>query len=1426
MITEVNTQLANYNLVSDSTGTNRAGTIIESANNVAANLAQVAQQLESAAEHSSSAAQESAGAMAELSWSYLDFQKDAVRTILDSTSTGTADIDDLYETLMYHVEDMEKTVTDAVDVLSGDTIPLTGEIERAKTLGVDMMGQLAYKISVEDKRVKQGLERDWAEHSANAANVRNQADEWNSVFNDVQQSNTLMERSMYSRLDNLRYALQEEKNARKLSIEKLAKDRGTATSSLNNGLKGAVKDLERGFKTMAANAESFKADAVKGVSQDIQSFASDTDRTIRDLQGDAGYELKELEEKVGGSRALLDQVYDRLRAEAKVQKAFPRTAEKLLAQQAKSTAEEFANSRKRQRVTLKAIYDRFQIEAEAQVNKATSLVKKVAERQSQNSKGTVRSALTAMKAQAEPALKGFQDLYITVNALDAQVMAAEEMSKNADAQLQALPEQRGVTEHNAKAIIHKYDKTILERAESVADQAEKKIPEMAKVVKNAVVMGEKKLDHKVKGIERSFDQKLVASQSEMKNRIGQVNTKIDKVHNLMATATGAMEKKIAEIQQRVEGVDEKDIPAILTAVNEFVDEAQTQMYEAPAEIENAYSVTQGAVDEHLEGLRFFAGDVEKTLNSTLAPEEAKVKAAAANGLHVLNARVTEMETSSAKMKTELEGMVNTIVAANAANVESLDDSKSALQTSYVNAVSGVENEKNEFAAMQEEEQAKLNQLETTLGGDIRQASTTLESEIDAEAETADGTMSTSLSGLKSEVLEAQNGMRQAVKDATKKITDHTKDLESQNANVKGMLAEAKAKIGSTQTALSADANALGSAVDDEEKASRAADEELAQDLETMTGATEKAASVAIKQAEGHALAEMQTAERELAKSASKTTAAQEEKEKSLMEKVEAMRRKAETEMETAGSEADKLRVAANQEIAATAKLTTQLSERFDEIETIGQRQTEAFDDSVGEAKRLMKALAGEEHSEAAVLEDRMEELSAKTKTAVEAGQRDDEDMLRNLMADIQTDAGEKKQKADAVQVKIDDFSNRLKSVEDRTAEAMEESRQEADAFQVQVATRARELTKRLKEEELARKKETGELKSQSQTTGSQLNYALQTVSTLTRKVKAGIEYQYGSVDLEEQKLGRRIAEALEAAQHGDEQAVHNLRSELKAEQERTDKLLTWKQAVEKNGRRFQHVVQKEFRKLGEELDMTSIEEAEQHAMEQWAVQEQENHLKQVLGDELEKLSDAGAERLAAMAKRQGDKMAGIMANQHLTDDQRAQKLQELKDEARKQAMRVLEEDQQLTLDQATAARKLKVATKEVEKAAGVIGSLDSSVPVATDFTSVIGRVHDLINDANTHILRYPDEGGETNASVWNASYGVDTDNSTAVTTPAPSFLEEDSVAEEDGLDAQQSGVAALFQAAIAESNKAIDEDHKWKDDLHKLEMKLPPKKKT
>merc|ERR1719262_1287457 len=207
----------------------------------------------------------------------------------------------------------------------------------------------------------------------------------------------------------------------------------------------------------------------------------------------------------------------------------------------------------------------------------------------------------------------------------------------------------------------------------------------------------------------------------------------------------------------------------------------------------------------------------------------------------------------------------------------------------------------------------------------------------------------------------------------------------------------------------------------------------------------------------------------------------------------------------------------------------------------------------------------------------------------------------------------------------------------------------------------------------------------------------------------------------------------------------------------------WKMSVEKNGRRFQHLVQKEFRKLGEELDMTSIEEAEQHAMEQWAVQEQENHLKQVLGEELEKLSDHGATRLAALAKRQGEKMTAILNNATATDEERAARLHKLKEESRKHATRVLEEDGRLQLDQRTSARKLKIATKEIQKATGVIASLEGSAAGGgAGFGSTIGRVRDLIDDANMHILRYPDEGGETNASVWNVSlYAAPTTTSTA-----------------------------------------------------------------
>jgi len=537
-----------------------------------------------------------------------------------------------------------------------------------------------------------------------------------------------------------------------------------------------------------------------------------------------------------------------------------------------------------------------------------------------------------------------------------------------------------------------------------------------------------------------------------------------------------------------------------------------------------------------------------------------------------------------------------------------------------------------------------------------------------------------------------------------------------------------------------------------------------------------------------------------------------------------MRRQADAEMDSANTAADKLRIEANRDRVADQSMTQKLNDRFKEIDDIGDEQTRAFQTSLDDAKNLISALAGEEYTAMAGLHTRMDEMQEDMKAEVAKGQTEDDKLLRDLLADVMDDAGEKKKSADDAQAKIDAVVTKVEGVEDRTAKAQDMSRHQADQFQVQVATRARQLSKRLKEEELARKRETNAVKVGAQLTGDELHVDLGRVSTLTRKVTAGTEYQYGTVDLEEQKLARRIAEALAAAQHGDEQAIKTLKAELKEENARTNKLLQWKMSVEKNGRRFQHLVQKEFRKLGEELDMTSIEEAEQHAMEQWAVQEQENHLKQVLGEELEKLSDHGATRLAALAKRQGEKMTAILNNATATDEERAARLHKLKEESRKHATRVLEEDGRLQLDQRTSARKLKIATKEIQKATGVIASLEGSAAGrGVEFGSTIGRVRDLIDDANMHILRYPDEGGETNASVWNVSL-YDTPNTTTSTATGAALLEEGDHEVSDSGAESPGDVTDLFQAAVASGYSSIDEDKQMLEDLRNLEKKLPHQK--
>merc|ERR550514_1668152 len=120
--------------------------------------------------------------------------------------------------------------------------------------------------------------------------------------------------------------------------------------------------------------------------------------------------------------------------------------------------------------------------------------------------------------------------------------------------------------------------------------------------------------------------------------------------------------------------------------------------------------------------------------------------------------------------------------------------------------------------------------------------------------------------------------------------------------------------------------------------------------------------------------------------------------------------------------------------------------------------------------------------------------------------------------------------------------------------------------------------------------------------------------------------------------------------------------------------------------------------MGENLDLAKMEEAKERAMEQFAVQRQMQSLKVELGGDLKDVSKVGHARLNALAADMGAKIAALYKDRALNDEARAKQVAELNKGMRAKAMRILDEDARLRVDQATAVRNLKVATDEIRQA--------------------------------------------------------------------------------------------------------------------------------
>lgn len=390
----------------------------------------------------------------------------------------------------------------------------------------------------------------------------------------------------------------------------------------------------------------------------------------------------------------------------------------------------------------------------------------------------------------------------------------------------------------------------------------------------------------------------------------------------------------------------------------------------------------------------------------------------------------------------------------------------------------------------------------------------------------------------------------------------------------------------------------------------------------------------------------------------------------------------------------------------------------------------------------------------------------------------------------QEDASKVRAEVLSSQTELEKFSDKLAEVDQTAASAVEQTTQLRDDIDNDVGHQSRQFVQRLQKEKLARQASTHDLLSKTQESMVAMAAVLDGVERLEKKVTATVTYHLGTLDLEDEKSGRQLRDALELEQYTDDKALEAVVEKLNHAKELEAQLARWRHGADGSATKFQGLVNAEFSDLGHDLDLSKLEMAEEAAMERWAVQNQMSDLKDHLGHEVQDLTAASQKRLADLAAASAKQIAALKADESLSEHERAQALAKIKADAKARASKILEDDGRLALDQQTAARHLDAAVTDVEETTGRLAGLESATRPAPGVTHVLDRIHDLLDEAKENLF---DDAPPAVGSVVGLS-------------SAPSSELERQVAQDEHARAAVSSLADLAPAGTAAAIVAEDAD--------------------
>jgi hypothetical protein len=215
---------------------------------------------------------------------------------------------------------------------------------------------------------------------------------------------------------------------------------------------------------------------------------------------------------------------------------------------------------------------------------------------------------------------------------------------------------------------------------------------------------------------------------------------------------------------------------------------------------------------------------------------------------------------------------------------------------------------------------------------------------------------------------------------------------------------------------------------------------------------------------------------------------------------------------------------------------------------------------------------------------------------------------------------------------------------------------------------------------------------------------------------------------------RELARLLELEKYQGIERLNNVSDGIDDVDHSIDTLKSWRDAAEHNQSIWQQRVQHKFNEMGEALDLTELSAEEEQVSQNFAVQQAISHLNVHLGDELNSLSHFGQFQIAALTAAAGDEIKALLADNTLTDEEKAKRLAEIKDKLNRDALRVIRGSAIGDRHTAALERRLRSAKEDINSAVAQIHTYaqhrgPAGETVSQDFTRLLQQVHDAHEDA-------------------------------------------------------------------------------------------------